>query len=247
MGFIKKLITTLSFLGTLSSALASPLAEDVLKIGTMDLPPYGWQDKAGPKYGIIYELNEEIGKRSGLSYSNQILPFKRMLALLKKGEIDIVSSQAHDASLSAGDKLAIQFDIDVIAGTRKSSKIKTFQDLKNKRFIYHRSASYKQLKNYPRSIVRVNSYEQSLSLLSKNRASDASVFSEPAYYYWMKQLGFTPKDFGNVILIEKAKKQWVFIRKDYPANKRKKIKRIVEQIYKENMYNQLLNKYGKGE
>lgn len=223
----------------------SILASDVLRIGTMDLPPYGWQDKAGKKHGIIYELNEEIGKRSGMKYSNIIVPFKRMLFLLETNKIDIVSSQAHDKSLQAGDKLAIQFDIDVIAGTKKTSNIRKFSDLKGRNFIYHRAASYRQLKGYPKVITRVNSYEQSVALLKKNRISEAAVFSEPAYYYWIKELGFKTTDFGKVILIEADKKQWVLVRKNMSKSKRIKLKKIVEGIYKENMYDRLLVKYGK--
>ena len=33
-------------------------SEYVLKIGTMDLAPYGWKDEINQKHGIIYELND---------------------------------------------------------------------------------------------------------------------------------------------------------------------------------------------
>lgn len=235
--------TILLFIFILTSSKS--FASEVLKIGTMDLPPYGWQEKSGEKKGIIFELNEEIGKRSKMKYTNVILPFKRMLTLLQTGKIDLVSSQAHEESRKAGDKLAVQFDIDVIAGTRKSSQIRSFADLNGKRFIYHRSASYKQLEGFPKSITRVSSYEQSLSLLNRNRKSDAAVFSEPAYYYWMKELGLNKNDFGNVILIEANKKQWIFVRRSMSQALRVKLKKIVQDIYKENLYDKLLVKYGK--
>jgi ABC-type amino acid transport substrate-binding protein len=217
----------------------------VLRIGTMDLKPYGWQDREAKKYGIIYELNEEIAKRAKVSYVNTIYPFKRMLKLLNDGEIDLISSQAHAQSMESGDKLAVQFDIDVIAGTRKGSKITKLKDFKNKKVVYHRSASYKELEGLPSDIIRVNSYGQALGILVRNGHADGAVFSEPAYYYYMQELGFTPKDFGNVILITPNKKQWIFVRRGLPNDLKEKLKNIVQDIYKEDLYNKLLFKYGK--
>lgn len=218
----------------------------VLRIGTMDLPPYGWKERGNEKKGIIFEMNEQIGVRSGLKFTNDILPFSRMLLLLEKGQLDLISSQAHSKSLKAGDKLAIQFKINVIAGTRKGAAIKTFEDLKGKSFIYHRSASYKQLNNYPKRISRVNSYEQILKMLKSQPLVDAGVFSEPAYYFWMKGLDFKVKDFGNVVMIETGKEQWIIVRKDMSKDLRAKLLIIVNEIYNEKMYDKLLLKYGKG-
>ncbi|EQC51606.1 ABC transporter substrate-binding protein [Bacteriovorax sp. DB6_IX] len=224
----------------------SVLAQDnfILKIGTMDLPPYGWEDSKG-KHGIIYELNEEIGKRSGYKYQNTILPFKRMLSLLKNGEIDLISSQAHRDSLEAGDRLAVQFEIDVIVATKKSSKIQSLKDLDKKRFVFHRSASYRQLEGVPLNIIRVNSYEQSVKVLASNRLSDAGVFSEPAFYYWVKELGYDLSNFGKTLLLEGGKKQWIIVRKDLPLDKRIKLKEVIESLYKERLYQKKLQKYGK--
>jgi ABC-type amino acid transport substrate-binding protein len=218
---------------------------EVLKIGTMDLPPYGWQTKSNLKRGIIYEMNQEIGIRSGLKFTNQILPFKRMLMLLKKGKLDLVSSQAHSLSLDAGDKLAIQFKINIIAGTKKNSDIYTINQFKNKHLAYHRAASYSQLEGLPKKISRVNSYRQILLLIHTRPLIHGGIFSEPAYYYWMQELGLSPNDFGNTILIEAGKKQWIIVRKDMAKKKRQKLTKIITEIYSENLYERLLRKYGK--
>lgn len=214
-----------------------------LKIGTMNLPPYGWVDAEGQKQGIIYEMSNEIGVRSKLPFTNQIYPFKRLLRMLKSGEIDLISSQAHQKALDAGDKLAIQFNINVIAATRKGSGIRTLADFKDKFMVYHHAASYPQLRGLPRDIQRVNSYRQALQILHIRPVADGAVFSEPAYYFWMQDLGLTPDDFGEVVMIEKAKMQWIFVRKDMPAATRELLRQVVEEIYREGMYDRLLEKY----
>ena len=216
-----------------------------LKIGTMKLPPYGWIDNQGVKHGVIYDMNEEIGLRSGLKYENQILPFARMLEKLKTGELDLVSSLAHKPALEAGEQLAIQHTVTVIVVTRKGSNIQTINDLKGKHLVYIRSASYPQLEGIPNRISRVDNYRQSVLLLKKRPVVDGAVFTEPAYYYWVKTLGFKPNDFGTVIPIEKGKKQWIFVKKNLSVKRKKILKSVTDEIYKENMYEKLLIKYGK--
>jgi ABC-type amino acid transport substrate-binding protein len=238
---VKYIILTLISMFSLSVFSGEPS----LKIATMDLKPYGWEDDAREKHGIIYEMNQEIGKRMKVSFTNKIYPFNRMLKLLSDGQVDIISSQAHKASIAAGEKLAIQFDINVIAGTSKGSGISKISDFKNKQIIYHNSASYKELEGLPRNIIRVDSYLQSLAILARKNHSDGAVFSEPAYYYWMKVKGLSPRDFGNVVMIRPNKKQWIFVRRDLPRKMKVKIKKVVNDIYKEKLYQKLLSKYGK--
>lgn len=212
----------------------------------MDLPPYGWKSPDG-KRGLVYELNQEIGIRSGMKFTNTILPFKRMLHKLANGEIDLISSQAHEEALAAGEKLSVQFLINVIAGTKKDSQIEFINDFKGSSLVYHHAASYPQLEGVPQKIHRVNTYRQVVAMVHQREEIDGGVFSEPAYYYWMKDLELTPEDFGRTIIIEQAKKQWILVRKDMPVNLREKLKKIVNEIYNEKMYEKLLLKYGKPE
>lgn len=216
-----------------------------LKIGTMSLAPYGWQDKEGQGHGIIYELNQEIGLRLNIPFTNKIYPFKRMLKLLDSGQLDLISSQAHRDTLKSGEKLAIQHSIDVIAVAKKGSNIQYLTDLKGKNLIYHLSSSYQELEGFPNSITRTNNYRQSLLALHKGVDQDAAVFSEPAYYYWRKELGLTDRDFGNVVLITSNKYQWIFVRRGLADSLKKDIKKVVSEIYQQNLYQDLLLKYGK--
>jgi len=220
-------------------------SEYVLKIGTMALVPYGWKDSKNKKHGVIYELNQEIGLRLNIPFTNEIYPFKRMLKMLDSGELDLISSQAHQEALDSGEKLGIQHDVTVIVGTKKESKIQSIADLKNKSLIYHLSSSYKELEEIPHTITRVNNYKQSVMTLHKSKDYDAAVMSEPAYCYWLKELGLTSEDFGNVVVISPEKKQWVFVRRDLPDKLKNDVKLVVEEIYKENVYKDLLYKYGK--
>lgn len=230
--------------GSLAEVQSSNREINTLRIGSQDLPPYGWKDVQGMKHGVIFDMNQEIGIRSGLPFTNEILPLSRMLMMLRNGEIDLLSSQAHRPALDSGDPLAVQFKINVVAVTRKGSEIRTIKDFKEKDLIYHHSASYLQLEGLPRKIYRVKSYRQAVQMLFARPNVDGAVFSEPAFYYWMRDLGLTRENFGRIIMVEPDKKQWIFVRRGMPPRTQEAIKKIVEEIYRGDLFENLLIKYG---
>lgn len=225
-----------------SSASLSTIAEiEELKIGTMELPPYGWIDEEGKKQGILYYMHQELGTRYGLPFRNNILPFSRMLYLLKTGRIDLVSSQAHTAALEAGEKLSVQHRVKVIAVTKKGSNIHTIEDLTGKSILYHNSASYSKLEGAPAHIGRVESYQHMIKILFSRAYYDAAVFSEPAYYYWLNMQGFSKDDFGDVIVIQENIEQWILVRKNLPLTTKIKLKALVEEMNQEQIYEQRID------
>ncbi len=218
-------------------------AEKTLRIGTMDLPPYGWEDGSHKKHGIIYEMNEEIGKRSGLKFTNQILPFKRMFKMLKNGDLDLISSQPHKDALEAGEKLTVQHDVSVILVPKRDLQIASINDLANKSIAHHHGASYPALDSLNITITRVSDYREMVKQLFSNPNLSAGIFSAPAYYYWVKKLGLSPRNFGTPIVIPNRNQQWIIVNKAMPLKLKMKIKKEIDQIYQENLFETLLKKY----
>jgi len=219
----------------------------ILRIGTMALVPYGWKDEQGGKHGLVYELNQDIGIRSGMEFTNEIYPLNRLLVMLKDGNLDMLLCLPYQTALEAGDQLAEFVAVNVIAATRKGSGIQTIDDLQGKFLVYIRGLSYAQLEGVPREIHEISSYQQALLFLHNRPKADAAVFSEPAYYYWMQELGLTPDDFGKVVFIGSGEHNWIFVRKGLPQEIREPLKRAVEEVYQSHLYEQLLIKYGKKE
>jgi len=216
--------------GIFLTGMAIPAVADdgvELRIGTMHLLPYGWIDGQGQKQGVIFELHQEIGRRSGLTFSNEVIPFARMVSMLKAGDLDIITCQPHAVALEAGDKLIVQNDINVIAGVRNDSSVKVLSDFKGKTLLYIIDASYPFLRDYPQSIHRVKNYEIMLKMLHERSNIDGGVFSEPAYYYWIKAMGYAHSDFGEPVLVSKTQ-DWVFVRKGLPEEVRENLKQVIE-------------------
>ena len=134
----------------------------------------------------------------------------------------------------------------MIAVTRKGSDFRTLPDFRDKHLVYINGASYPELEGLPRNITYVNDYKQSIQMLRTRTNVDGAIFSEPAYYYWMHDLGFKSNDFGPVIEVDGGREQWVFVRKDLPEAQRKILKQVVDETYQARLYEQLLDRYGKG-
>lgn len=212
-----------------------------LLIGTMDLPPYGWIDEQGNPQGMVYDLHQELGKRSGSTFSNKILPFSRQLRMLKCGKLDLLSSQPHASALEAGDILTVQFHINVIIVPQKRSGLKELKDFIGTNILYHFSASYPQLDKLPQRIHRIPEYKAMISMLKKRREIQGAVFSEPAYYYWLHKLGMTADDFGKPIYVQKNRPQYIFVRRDMPESLRYRLKLIVDEMNKEQIFEKMVD------
>lgn len=234
-----------AFLSTTASITFAE-APYTLRIGTMDLAPYGGTHPNGKKFGIVYQLHQEIGKRSGLAFTNEIYPFPRMVDMLKHGELDLLTAQPHTSTLDAGDQLIVQNKINLIAGTTKDSGLKSIEDLKGKHFIYILHASYPSLKDIPGNIYRVNNYKIMLKMLHDRTANEVGVFSEPAYYHWMNTMGFSPNEFGQAIKVAQ-REDWVFVRKDLPNAVREKLIKAVESMHRDKFYEKLFEKFKRGD
>lgn len=225
--------------GLPSAAPEAWSSEPELRIGTLDLRPYGWEEADGSRHGLVYHMHQAIGERSGLRFTNEIIPFARMLSMLADGRLDMVTSQPHRAALESGSPLMVTNPINIIAATGKDAGIHSIEDLRHKRILFMLAASYPPLEGYPGEILRVKNYQSMLKTLHSRASVDAGVFSEPAYYYWMKRLGLRPGDFGDVVLIQ-TRQDWAFVRKDLPEDIREKLKQAIRSLQEERHYEALL-------
>jgi len=85
---MKKLIATLSLMAGLLALPAGALAEKLVFIAS-EWPPYAMQEKGQPT-GMQVEVVLSLGKRLGFDIEIQILPWKRALMRVEKGEADAV-------------------------------------------------------------------------------------------------------------------------------------------------------------
>jgi ABC-type amino acid transport substrate-binding protein len=59
-----------------------------LRCGTNEFPPFTYADDAGRAVGIEVEVMQELAKRLGLNIHISVLPWPRMLSMIRSGELD---------------------------------------------------------------------------------------------------------------------------------------------------------------
>lgn len=214
---------------------------DTLRIATMDLPPYGWVSDRGQNQGVLYEFNQEIGVRSGMPFVHVVLPFSRMLQLLREGRIDLLSSQPHAEALRAGDSLAVQYVNTVVIISSQGFPVSKLEEFRGKTVVYHLSASYPGFDSLPQKIARVNHYSQAIDMLRAKRV-DGIVISEPAFYYWIAKRGYSVEDFGSILVLDSTRKQLAFVRRGLPLSTKLRLREIVDSMYSEHRWDTLLIK-----
>lgn len=66
-----------------------------LTCGTNEFPPFTYADAKGNAAGIEVEVMEEVARRLGLSIDITILPWPRMLTMMRSGELDCMFAAFH--------------------------------------------------------------------------------------------------------------------------------------------------------
>ena len=59
-----------------------------LKCGTNQFPPFSYADQQGHARGIEVDVVNEVGRRLGLSFSIEVMPWPRLIEKMKTGQLD---------------------------------------------------------------------------------------------------------------------------------------------------------------
>lgn len=223
-----------------------------LQIGTLELPPFGWVDPERGSRGITYDLNQEIGRRSGLPYRNQVAPAARLLESMVHGRTHFVLALENAGKMAGAEKLALAYQINFIVVTKRGSGIKTLEQLNGRRVIFPRMIRGVQggMQTYLPELaglqikpVDVNQYEQTLRMLQRRKSIHAAVISEPAYHFELDQLGLTPGDFGRVLPLRERAGLWAFVQPDLPQHVKERLTGAVQSVREENLFRQIAERY----
>lgn len=76
-------------------AAVPPHHVDHLECGTNEFPPFTYADEQGRAAGIEVEVMKEVALRLGLRIDITILPWPRMLSMMRNGELDCMFAAFH--------------------------------------------------------------------------------------------------------------------------------------------------------
>jgi ABC-type amino acid transport substrate-binding protein len=227
----------------LANAQISSPNDTILKIGSMEFPLHGFIDDDGRQAGLFYDFLTEVASRSGLTFENTLMPYRRTISKLKSGEVNMLISTYNEPAQDAGEPLSYLWSYQYILVPSKNSDITTIEDLRGKSFIYIGQGTQLELKGLPGKIHRVKTMEQALQLLKRRPNIEATLGTERTYDYLLKKLGYTREDFGSVIPLQEVREEWVFVDRNMPQEIREKLKQATQEVLDDKFFETLLDKY----
>jgi polar amino acid transport system substrate-binding protein len=169
------------------------LAEKVLFVST-DWPPYVMSENGKPS-GIDTEIVLELCKRLGIEADIQVLPWKRALKNVEKGEADAIFAVRHNEERAAflyypSEPLNIEKTV-IIAGKGSGIKVTGLDDLKGKSVGTVRGYTYDPKFDTHKEIEKIdcNDDAELVKVFTKGRVPLAASCDEITLKYLCKKAG----------------------------------------------------------
>lgn len=169
-----------------------------------NLAPYAFE-KEGRIVGVLPDVYAELAQRTGLEFTYRFVPTKRMVHLLKGGEIDLAIYFASPALDPYVIRLVRFSEIVNIVVGLKGVDIHSREDLARLRVGVLRGGHFEKdfVDNPDWDHVPTVDYVQSVKLLSSGRV-DALVGTAEGLFYNMERAGVGAEDLGKVFVYSRG-------------------------------------------
>ncbi|MDM8552406.1 transporter substrate-binding domain-containing protein [Desulfobacterales bacterium HSG2] len=241
----KRVVTLVTIILLLFSANA--LAEKLVFV-TCEFPPLGFM-KEGQPAGSQVEIVHEICNRLGLTAEIQVLPWKRAMMYVEKGQAHAIFAARQNKERSAFlyyPSEPIGFERSVILARKGSGiKVHSLDDLKGKTVGVVRGYAYTPEFDSYQGIKRkdCNDDKQMVMMLAKGRFPLAIGADEVTVKYFCKQIGFEAE---TVYVLTEAPGYLAFSKKAAgPKGKSlaEKFSRTLRQLREEGVIQKIESKY----
>jgi ABC-type amino acid transport substrate-binding protein len=186
-------------------------AAEPLRIATVSSPMIGFLSDDGQPTGLYYEIGNLIAKTAGLEYTNEVMPFIRILKGLENGDVDFGMIFLRDQNPKL---VPVHFVTDsraIVIG-RKGTRFESLADLHGKVVAQIRGASFDKAFDQDQAIEKydVADSAQWPTMLMHGRF-DAYIGPEvPTMYEDLWRLGYTRDDFGEPLVLN-TRQVWAHV------------------------------------
>lgn len=198
------LLRGLSLLGLLGGALPARSSEPaVLRMITLNLPPFGMFDAQGHPTGISPDLAALLTRESGITLESVMVPYPRAMAMMASGEGDLLISIPNSHLAALVRPLAHVFNGEVVVIGRPGLRLSSLDDLRGKVVGHIRGAEYLPAFDNDSAIRKHEtiSYQQSVQMLLESRY-DAMIGFRPAILYALRSLGKPRSALGPALRVD---------------------------------------------
>ena len=161
------------------------LAQEPIRVGVFEVAPFGYRTKDGKVTGVIHKLLKGIEKESGLKFTFDLQPYRRVIMSLQSGKVDLVIAYPSKSYKNKFKSIAPTLGSTNYIVTKKNIVLNKMSDIRKYRTAIIRGAKYSvefdSIRNL--KVANVKNYKQSYEMLLKDRV-DAIVISSGALTYY---------------------------------------------------------------
>jgi ABC-type amino acid transport substrate-binding protein len=215
-----------------------------LRIDTIQMPPFGFVTKDGQNTGLLYDISNRIAEETGLPYTNQIVPFARMVGELERGDADFSMFYRSTKNDQITIPVAALVPIKNIVIGVKGTQFDSLESLHGKLVARVRGARYDEAFNQDDAIQKFDTidYAQGITMLMNKRV-DACIGPEIGLLFTAKQLGYAREDFGEPLVLN-TKDLWVQYSKAAADDEKiAALKAAIDKLMQDGTIQALVDKY----
>ncbi|MDC7223854.1 MAG: transporter substrate-binding domain-containing protein [Spirochaetales bacterium] len=182
------------------------LSAQELSIGTVHVVPRGYIDEQGRLRGCSYEIVTAIVEEAGYdSKHSLLLPFRRILWEMEKGQIDVALLVPNEDVTEVGDPLIPLQTVHFIIVGRHDSPLEKPEDFQGFRVGYLNSTtiSVQLLQDQSVELVPVINYKSLVNMLLTDRL-DAVVGPRINIYNALRELDYPADELGQELLLRQT-------------------------------------------
>lgn len=218
-----------------------------LRIGTIDVPPFGMRSADNKPSGIMYEISNRIAEEAGFTYTNTLLPYARTSFDLEDGSIDFVVRFNNEELPKISHQLVAVVSMPSIIVARRGTTMTSLADLHGKTVGILRGGQFDGKFATDNAIKKygANDYVQILRMLQAGRL-DAAIGSNVGLYYSAGLLGIKPDELSEPLLLGKREFILHFTRKFDDEETMKALVAATEKLKRSGEIKRIIEKYLKG-
>jgi ABC-type amino acid transport substrate-binding protein len=219
------------------------LAQEV-KIGTINVAPFGMTGTDGKPTGMMWEISNKIAETAGLKYTNVLVPYARSVLALGDGTIDFLLRFNNPELPGVSIPVAPVVTMPTIILSRKENSFPTLESLHGKSVGMLRGGVFDDrfAKDEAIKKAEVSDYDQMMKMMFAGRF-DASIGSNVGLYYVAKEQGITPDQLGKPLILSKQDFILHFSKKNGDEKVMQALRTAVETLRKNGTIEKIIDKY----
>jgi len=236
---IPVVLVTLTMLFLFSKVFATDI-----RITTVDVHPRGFVDEYGVILGSSYEIVNKIAEEAGLNYNNSLVPFPRLMRMLKSGETDLALLVPNKRVNEIATPLISVQSVNFIVIGRKGTRVKNLGEIAGKRVGYLRKSVIVSqiMEGLDVQKSEGGKYSRMLKMLILGRI-DFLIGPKANVFGALRELNYPPDELGEALLVKKLELHLVYSKKTADQEKITALIAAVTKLKNENVIQAITNKY----